>query len=125
LRALNPSPQPPPTPTPTPPPPPTPTPTSTPPLKRYDQEAMYFHAGVREAKRAELLEGLATALAGPFDAQTRHISDLGMVRLPPSREGWTLCLRGRRPVFRSWERLAQGPSQVWASQWWFCGSPAL
>ncbi|KAI8462488.1 MAG: root hair defective 3 GTP-binding protein [Monoraphidium minutum] len=41
----------------------------------YDQEAMYFHEGVRDAKRADLLEGLAQALAGPFDAQMRHLAE--------------------------------------------------
>lgn len=55
------------------PPPPHPTP-------RYDQEAMYFHSAVREAKRAELLEGLGEALAGAFDAQARHLVDREMVR---------------------------------------------
>jgi hypothetical protein len=46
----------------------------------YDAEAMYFHASVRNAKRAELEEGLAEVLAGPFDAQMEHIITRGMVR---------------------------------------------
>ena len=35
---------------------------------------MYFHAAVREAKRAELTEGLVEALAKPFDAQMKHLT---------------------------------------------------
>ena len=35
---------------------------------------MYFHTAVREAKRAELEEGLAEVLSGPFDAQMRHLA---------------------------------------------------
>lgn len=55
--------------------------TSCPPAPhRYDQEAMYFHSAVREAKRMELLEGLVEALTGAFDAQTRHLVDRQMVR---------------------------------------------
>lgn len=46
---------------------------------RYDQEAMYFHPAVREAKRVELAEGLADALAGPFHAQMRHLLDRELV----------------------------------------------
>lgn len=41
---------------------------------RYDQEAMYFHTAVREAKRAELEEGLLEVLVVPFDAQMRHLT---------------------------------------------------
>jgi hypothetical protein len=41
---------------------------------------MYFHAAVREAKRADLLEGLMEALAAPFDAQMDHLVNQEMVR---------------------------------------------
>jgi hypothetical protein len=40
---------------------------------------MYFHAAVREAKRAELEEGLVEALSAPFNAQARHLVDREMV----------------------------------------------
>lgn len=40
---------------------------------------MYFHHAVRDAKRAELAEGLTEALAGPFNAQTRHLLDRELV----------------------------------------------
>jgi len=50
---------------------------------------MYFHSTVREAKRAELLEGLAEALAGPFEAQTHHLVDREMVG-----GGWGLGFLG-------------------------------
>lgn len=40
---------------------------------------MYFHPMVRDAKRAELAEGLAEVLAGPFNAQMRHLLDRELV----------------------------------------------
>lgn len=53
---------------------------------------MYFHPAVRDAKRAELAEGLAEALAGPFGAQMRHLLDRELVRRAAWR--WGVQLRG-------------------------------
>jgi hypothetical protein len=40
---------------------------------------MYFHASVRDAKRAELEEGLAEVLAGPFEEQMSLLTEREMV----------------------------------------------
>ncbi|GBF96639.1 hypothetical protein Rsub_09272 [Raphidocelis subcapitata] len=50
----------------------------------YDQEAAYFHAAVRDAKRAELEEGLAEALAGPFEEQAALLTEREMAEFDRS-----------------------------------------
>ena len=65
-------------------------------VHRYEQEAMYFHSSVRDAKRMELEEGLVEVLATPFGAQMRHLVDRELVRVLRKRTS-SACLNGWKP----------------------------
>lgn len=43
------------------------------PYAGYDEEARYFEAGVRRAKREELVARARDLVRGAFDAQLRHL----------------------------------------------------